>query len=1023
MSSDYKLAIAIGGKLDASLAASVKSAQGMLDQLNGGKGGGAIQKALSGAGKAIAGVAKASAASLSASFVAMGATAKEGIGKWEEYQAAFADTAATAGIAKGTEAWTELDEAIMHVGNTTNKTAVEVAEAAKYMFLAGWDKDEVEAGLEPMVKLSSALNEELGRTSDLVTDSMGAANIGIDEMSNYLDMIAKADSAANYTGTDMMEALLGSAGTARNVGVAITDLATAAGILADNGTKGAQGGTALNAMLTNMYTATKNGGLTAIRNIGVDAYDAAGNARPLFDVLTDLNTAMDSLSAEERTQSLYKIFGKSWESQGRYLLDSVKTLQDGTTAYQDLNKELTNAYNGVNDMGDAVGVLQDRYGAMTDTFKGDKELLSSAKDTFLITVGKSLNDQLRAITQETTKIMQELTESFNQDGWTGIAETVGNKLGELSDVFGSKGAEIIAAATDFSTTLVRTIGNNSTEIGAAAAKIVTELGNSFLTYTDDFVEAAGNLIKGLCDGLIQEGTADKWGDALGEMVKNIGSWFSENGASLGETAGTLITQLATQLGEHSGEIIVGGIEIIAGLAEGILKGLPILIEQLPGIVGKIAKALVTEGVPALVAAGKDLAGAIWEGLKSITDTQEPVFQSFDESVNPAILQAYQGNLEAVNAEMLSIADARNWEGLNSFTRELLSGTTSLEEYQAAMAELDTDSLDFDEMSTGLSDFVSLMETAFSNLGIGLEEAAAGSETFGPAIEEAGAAAEEASVSIESMDAQYEELIASVEGVQAAGEGMQEALTIDPSTMDADALSAVLESIDAGNIGQLTAEFDSAMTTITTSANNASTSVQTSVVTMMTVVGANFAQMVVNAATTATSIYNSFASIDLGDVASNMMAGLVEGIRAGGEQAVAEAESIASRIAEVMNIKLDIGSPSRVMERIGIFTGQGLAVGMEKSARDVYSASSNLAGVTVQGTNDSMSSSLREFGSIPAAQPVQQGSTGGNIVFSPQITITGNASESDVRNALAWGVEQFRQMYHQMQQEDRRAAFV
>ena len=39
MSSDYKLAIAIGGKLDKSLSSAARDAQGILNQLNGGKDG------------------------------------------------------------------------------------------------------------------------------------------------------------------------------------------------------------------------------------------------------------------------------------------------------------------------------------------------------------------------------------------------------------------------------------------------------------------------------------------------------------------------------------------------------------------------------------------------------------------------------------------------------------------------------------------------------------------------------------------------------------------------------------------------------------------------------------------------------------------------------------------------------------------------------------------------------------------------------------------------------------------------
>lgn len=176
--------------------------------------------------------------------------------------------------------------------------------------------------------------------------------------------------------------------------------------------------------------------------------------------------------------------------------------------------------------------------------------------------------------------------------------------------------------------------------------------------------------------------------------------------------------------------------------------------------------------------------------------------------------------------------------------------------------------------------------------------------------------------------------------------------------------------------------------------------------------------------TANSIYTSFASIDLGSVADNMMAGLIAGIQAGGATAISEAQRIASEIAATMAGALKISSPSKVTEEIGNFTGQGLVVGMQGAESDIYSAAEGMADAAQQGTASNV---LRTFaGGGSAATAPQMGAAqagGGQVVFSPQITITGNASEEDVRSALSWGIEQFRQMYRQMQAEDKRMAFA
>ena len=68
------------------------------------------------------------------------------------------------------------------MGAKTTKTATEAAEALGYMALAGWDTQQSIAGLEPVLRLSEATQMDLARCSDLVTDSMSALGIGVEDM-------------------------------------------------------------------------------------------------------------------------------------------------------------------------------------------------------------------------------------------------------------------------------------------------------------------------------------------------------------------------------------------------------------------------------------------------------------------------------------------------------------------------------------------------------------------------------------------------------------------------------------------------------------------------------------------------------------------------------------------------------------------------------------------------------------------------------------------------------------------------
>lgn len=1036
--SDQKITIAIGGKLDASLTSAVNSAQGMLDRLNGGSGKSGISKVFSGIGKTVSGVAKASIASLGGIASSMAAVGTASVSTGMDFESAMSDLAGTAGITKSSEAFAQYQEAARQVGATTNKTATEAAEALKYMALAGWNVEDSTQALDDMVKLSSASGTDLARTSDLVTDSMGALGLTMNDYSGYMDMVARADSAANYSSAEFMETMIGAGGSARLLGIDLNELGTAAGILANNGTKGSEAGTALNGIFTRLAKQSKPVA-DALSSIGVSITDNDGNFLSFEQMLGNIKEGLAGVDdAEKRAQISANLFGTNYQSEAQYLLDSI----GDNGAWDSLQTNLENARNGVDEFGNAADTLNDRYKTATDNLQGDLDILKSSISDFGIEIYDSLvggeGTGIRGAVQEMTEIIGQLKESFKVDGLDGLAKGIGEAIGDVSATIGEKGANVVKEAGDFATELVKAIGGEGADIGGAAAKIVTEIGNSFVNYTDDFVIAGGQLIQGLMDGLVAEGTAEQWTAGLSAMISNIGTWFSENGAQLGESAGILVTQLATQISAHSGDIISGGIAIVGGIAKGILTGLPILVSELPNIMLDLVGGVI-DSVPAFLSAGKELGIALMDGLTQIAESWSGISGELEiEGLYNAgdDIQFLADNAEEMNAvmsEMWANADTSQMtDATKAMVDNLITGKTTIESFSSSLATLREGGAlpqDIMNMDAALTAYTDILGSAREEIEATQQQAQATAEAIGTASE---AQVQEVTQVTEQLQGDVMEKLGQAQAeADAAGTQIKDSLTISPSEMDADALSAVINSIDAGNIGELTAAFSSAMTEMTTSANTAATAVQTSLTTMGTTVqtqvsasiasmrtsvGADFAMMILSASTTANSIYSAFASIDLGSVASNMMAGLVAGIEAGGAAAIEKAQEIAAGVSAAMNVELKINSPSKVTEKIGYFTGAGLGVGLENSESDVVSASRNLAETAAGGMASNV---LTTFASAPAQAPAQ----GGGIVFSPQITINGNANEADVRSALSWGMEQFRQMYRQLQAEDRRTSFA
>lgn len=84
------------------------------------------------------------------------------------------------------------------------------------------------------------------------------------------------------------------------------------------------------------------------------------------------------------------------------------------------------------------------------------------------------------------------------------------------------------------------------------------------------------------------------------------------------------------------------------------------------------------------------------------------------------------------------------------------------------------------------------------------------------------------------------------------------------------------------------------------------------------------------------------SASMKDIGKNTMQGLMNGLSEMTGPLLAQAKSIADSISKTIKKALDIHSPSRVMMEIGQFTGQGLALGMANSIRNITQQANAMA---------------------------------------------------------------------------------
>lgn len=378
-------------------------------------------------------VANAVKVGLAAATTAVTGFAVSSIKAGAEFDSSMSQVAATMGTT--VDKIQELRDFAMDMGAKTAFSATQAADALNYMALAGYDADESMQALPNVLNLAAAGGIELAAASDMVTDAQSALGLSMEESAELVDKMAKTASKSNTSVAQLGEAILTVGGTAKNLAGGTTELSTALGILADNGIKGAEGGTTLRNVILSLSAPTDTAA-KAMKNLGLEVYDADGNMRPLNETFSDLDAVLSTMTQGEQTQVLNEIFNK-------VDLKGVNALLSNTG---DRFDELTGYIN------DSAGAAENMASTQLDNFAGDVTLLKSAVEGVQIAFSDKLSPALREGTQFLTELAGKV-QSFIQEGgvekivqlFTDLAPAI---AGVTSAVIAYKAAMAISAIVD-----------------------------------------------------------------------------------------------------------------------------------------------------------------------------------------------------------------------------------------------------------------------------------------------------------------------------------------------------------------------------------------------------------------------------------------------------------------------------------------------------------------------------------------------------------------------------------------------
>lgn len=478
----------------------------------------------------IASVAKKAAAVAAAAFAAVkvGDFISGAVDEYAEFEQAMANTSAIAGASA--DDYAKLSAAAREAGKATTFTASEAADALGYMALAGWNVEESTAALTPVLKLAEATQADLATTSDQVTDSMSAMGVGIDDLQGYLDVIVTTNNKANTTAADLMDAFIGCGGAARAAGMNYKETSTALGILANNGIKGSEAGTALNSMLVRI--STKDVAQKAFKDLGVAVYDSSGEMRNMRDILVDLNGAMAGMTQEQKNSYMSAIAGTNYYSQFGYLLDGVKEGVNGSASAWD---ELAGAIDN------STGALDAMDATATGTLQGALARFQSAISDLKISMVEDFGPYAMQIIDAVALKIPDITAGFSeliqklpiQEFMNGVGQMAGGVLdfvGKIVDGQSLSEAFSSTLAEDFGVELP---GGVQTFLG-----VIQNLWDDFQSFIGWIGSTAKATLGGLKDTIAEH---EPQLQAIMDLLSDVQQKFSEAFEGASDDASSLVS--------------------------------------------------------------------------------------------------------------------------------------------------------------------------------------------------------------------------------------------------------------------------------------------------------------------------------------------------------------------------------------------------------------------------------------------------------------------------------------------------
>lgn len=534
-----------------------------------------------------------------------------------------------------------------NLGATTSFTAVQVANLMTELGRAGFTAEQINAMTGAVLNLARATGTDATLASGIMAATIRQFGLAAEDAVRVSDALTVAANKSFNSVESLGEALSYAGPVAADFGMEVEDVLAILGGLGNVGIQGSEAGTAMRRLLT--LTAAEAEKMRTI--FGVSFLDAAGNARPLIDVLEDVNTVTKDMATGERAQKFNEAFGLLGITGASAIGKSVGSIRELRQALEE-----------------ASGAAATSAAKMDAGIGGSFRILLSAIEGVAIGIGEALTPAIKWLADQVTLIAGTVLDWIKQNQ-TLVVALAGVTAGVLAGGVALTGFGMVLGAIGSVATFAATVlGGVATVLGLIVSPIGLLVGGllaigagfTYISGAGSYLTTQLGTLWQALKGITQLLIGGEWGKAwefakvsalaMGSTLLDfLGQIPKFTGYALGRTARAVadaLKTLALWIAEMQQKIFVAILKSAASFAPKLLKAM--FTGDTSGLADVVSGAL-TQAVAAI--------GGGFEGLAAGWGKQgAPGFTSSDrtrrlqQQMVQMLRQGQQGTAATVTGE-------------------------------------------------------------------------------------------------------------------------------------------------------------------------------------------------------------------------------------------------------------------------------------------------------------------------------------------------------------------------------------